>query len=218
MSATEKLKSFVTDLDVELVGIADLTALKGMPVGLPPEAAGFLKYYPRAIVLGAQYGKLGRSARGRQVSRYMDNAALAVSDYLSEEGCNSLVIRPDEEFDPTHRYGLLSLKVLAKAAGLGWQGRSLLIVSPDYGPVHRWIAVLTDMDLQPNQPIPNQCGMCSLCVDKCPPQALSLVQFDDHPTSRETVLDVDACRGDDGCTICIVVCPWLRLPGRRHRS
>jgi epoxyqueuosine reductase len=218
MTATEKLKTFVHDQGIELVGIADITVLKGMPVGLPAEAASFLKYYPRAIVLGAQYGKLGRSARGRLVSRYMDNAALAVSDYLSEEGYDSLVIRPDEEFDPDNRYGLLSLKVLAKAAGLGWQGRSLLIVSPEYGPVHRWIAVLTDMDLEVNQPIPNQCGECSLCVDKCPCRALSLVQFDDHPTSRESVLDVDTCRGDDGCTVCIVVCPWLRLPSRRHRS
>jgi epoxyqueuosine reductase QueG len=214
MTATEKLKSFVLNLGIELVGIADITVLKGMPVGLPPEAAGFLKHYPRAIVLGAQYGKLGRSARGRLVSHYMDNAALDVSDYLSEEGYNSLVIRPDEEFDLDNRYGLLSLKVLAKAAGLGWQGRSLLIVSPEYGPVHRWIAVLTDMDLQPDQPIPNQCGVCSLCVDQCPCQALNLVQFDDHPTSRETVLDIAACRGDDSCTVCIAVCPWTRLPSR----
>jgi len=97
---------------------------------------------------------------------------------------------------------------LAKGAGLGWQGRSLLIVSPEYGPIHRLVAVLTDMPLEPDQPIANRCEECSLCVDKCPEGALTLRQFEDHPESREDVLDVEACRGDYGCKVCMVVCPW----------
>jgi epoxyqueuosine reductase len=130
--------------------------------------------------------------------------------YLEQRGEPALVIHTEDEFDPRQRIGLLSLKVLAKGAGLGWQGRSLLIVNPEYGPVHRWIAVLTNMELQADRPIPNRCGECSVCVDKCPKGALTLVSFDDHPDRREDVLDIQACLGDEGCTVCLVVCPWAK--------
>jgi epoxyqueuosine reductase len=207
---TAHLKSFVQGLGVDLVGVAALGLLEGMPVGVEAGPASFLGRYPYAIVLGAQQGKLGPKASGNEVNLYLEGAALEVMGYLEERGYHTLIVHTEDEFDPIRRLGLLSLKVLAKGAGLGWQGRSLLIVSPEYGPVHRWIAVLTDMDLQADEPIPNQCGDCSLCVDRCPHGALRLVPFDDHPARREDVLDVGACRGDDGCKVCLVVCPWAR--------
>ena len=107
------------------------------------------------------------------------------------------------------RLGLISLKALAKGAGLGWQGRSLLIISPEIGPIYRCIGVLTDMELARDESMTNRCGDCTLCVDRCPQHALKLVQFDDHPAHREDVLDVAACRGDKGCNVCLAVCPWV---------
>ncbi len=210
MMSTDHIKSFIRDLGIDLVGVADMTTLNGMPLGISAEGASFLDEFPRAIVLGAQYGKIGKNAKGREVSFFLENAALQVLEYLEEEGTQGLIIHTEDEYNPITRQGLLSLKVLAKAAGLGWQGRSLLIVSPEYGPVHRWVAVLTDLDISPDQPLSNECGSCSLCVDKCPQDALTLVPFEDHPESREAVLNVPACKGDNGCKVCIVVCPWFR--------
>jgi epoxyqueuosine reductase len=204
----EEFKSFVKGLGIDLVGIADLYSLKGMPLGMPSDAASFLSHFHCAIVMGAQLGKLGKSASGTDVSLFLERAALAVVDRLEREGYRVLTVHTEDEFDPINRIGLISLKVLAKAAGLGWQGRSLLIVSPQYGPVHRWIAVLTDMGLQSDTTIPNQCGNCTLCVEKCPGGALNLAEFDDHPACREDVLDIGLCIGDSGCTVCLTVCPW----------
>ena len=207
---TAYLKSFVRSRGVDLVGIAHLRLLEGMPTGIAPDSVGFLRRYQCAIVLGAQLGKLGKEASGTEVNLCLEKAALEIMAYLEEKGYQALIIHTEDEFDPFNRLGLLSLKVLAKGAGLGWQGRSLLIVSPEYGPIHRWIAVLTNMDLQADEPIPNQCGDCFLCVDKCPHGALRLVPFDDHPERREDVLDIRACRGDDGCKVCLIVCPWAK--------
>ena len=204
----EKLKSFVKGMGVDLVGIADLHSLKGMPLGIPSDATQFLSHYHCAIVMGAQLDKIGKSAPGNEVSLFLERAALAVVDRLERKGRRVLTVHTEDEFDPVNRVGLMSLKVLAKAAGLGWQGRSLLIVSPRYGPTHRWIGVLTDMELRGSTAIPNQCGDCTLCVEVCPAGALNLVEFDDHPASREDVLDVGLCKGDDGCTECLTVCPW----------
>ncbi len=204
----EELKSFVKGLGVDLIGIADLYSLKGMPLGIPSDATPFLSHYHCAIVMGAQLGKLGKSASGTEVSLFLERVALAVVDRLERKGRHVLTVHTEDEFDPVNRVGLMSLKVLAKAAGLGWQGRSLLIVSPQYGPIHRLIGVLTDMQLRGSTAIPNQCGDCTLCVDECPAGALNLVEFDDHPACREDVLDIGLCNGDDGCTECLTVCPW----------
>jgi epoxyqueuosine reductase QueG len=204
----EELKSFIKGLGVDLVGIADLHSLKGMPLGIPSDAASFLGHYHYAIMMGAQLDKLGKSASGTEVSLFLERAALAVVDRLERKGRKVLTVHTEDEFDPVNRVGLMSLKVLAKAAGLGWQGRSLMIVSPRYGPIHRWIGVLTDMKLRSGMAIPIQCGDCALCIEECPAGALNLVEFDDHPACREDVLDIGLCKGDDGCTECLSVCPW----------
>ena len=86
----------------------------------------------------------------------------------------------------------------------------MLIISPEYGPLHRLIAILSDMPLQTNQPIKNECGNCQKCIDACPQNALTFVAFNDHPSSREDVLDIKTCLGDNGCMLCILSCPWLK--------
>jgi epoxyqueuosine reductase len=207
-----EVKSFVRGLGIDLVGVADLGRLAGMPVGIAGIESGFPLKYRYAVVLGAQLGKLGMDAPASAVNLYLEKAALAVTAYFEKRGERTLTVHPDDEFDPVNRVGLLSLKVLAKGAGLGWQGRSLLIVSPEYGPVHRWIAVLTDTDLRADEPVANQCGDCTLCVDRCPSAALKFVPFADRPQRREDVLDIRACKGDDSCRVCLVVCPWLKQP------
>lgn len=208
VSQTEDLKSSVRDLGIDLAGIADLRLLVGMPYGITFDPMSFLQKYPYAIVMGAQLGKLGHKTSGKEMSLFLEKAATEVVSLLEERGYRALTIHTEDEFDPIERMGFMSLKVLAKGAGLGWQGRSLLIVSPQYGPIHRLVAVLTNMDLQADNPIPNQCGDCSICIRKCPTGALTLVRFEDHPKSREDVLDVGVCLGDDGCKICLVTCPW----------
>jgi len=207
-SEIECLKDFARKRGIDLVGFAVLTQIEGIPFGLALNSIEVINRYPWAIVFGVQLGKLGKKASGIEVDLYLEKVALEMLAYLDEKGCRALIIHPEDEIEPIHRKGLLSLKMLAKEAGLGWLGRSLLIVSPDYGPIHRLIAVLTDMELQSDGSIPNQCGDCSLCIEKCPSGSLTFVSFDDRPRHREDVLDVDKCLGDLGCKLCLEVCPW----------
>ena len=216
LNETARLKSFIGGLGVDLAGVADLKRLRGMPTGIGSDAEALTNRFHFAIVLGAQWNKLGTESTANDVCLFLEKAALEVAAYLEEKGSPSLIVHPEDEFDPVRRMGLLSLKVLAKEAGLGWQGRSLLIVSPECGPVHRWIAVLTSLELEAGRPIGNRCGDCVLCIDRCPPGALRLVPFADHPEKREDVLDILACKGDDGCRVCLVVCPWMKRVEQRH--
>ena len=207
---TKELKSFITNLGIDLVGVADLQTLKGMPIGVPSVSENFTEKYTHAVIMGLQLGKLGRKTARGEESFFLEKGAFHVLRYLEEKGHRTLIIHTEEEFDPVERMGLMSLKVLAKGAGLGWQGRSLLIISPEYGPLHRLVAILTEMPLQADKPIPNQCGDCSLCIDECPVGALTLTAFDDHPVHREDVLDIEVCLGDNSCMACIEACPWVK--------
>jgi len=210
MDETKKLKSIAGKLGVDLFGVADLKRLQGLAVGMGGDPAGLTGKFRFAIVLGAQLNKLGKKATGTDLDFFLEKAALQVSAYLEKKGDRALVIHPVDEIDPVERLGLLSLKVLAKEAGLGWQGRSLLVVSPEYGPVHRWIALLTNLELEPGAPLENRCGDCSLCIDNCPKQALKFVSFADHPRRREDVIDIQRCNGEDSCRVCLEVCPWQK--------
>lgn len=208
---TRRLKKLIRIHQIDIGGISDLTTLKNIPSGINLQHTGLLQHYRYAIVLGAQYGKLGKNSTGEETSLFLEKIAHEITSHINEkEKFTALVVHPEDEFDPVRRIGLLSLKVLAKSAGLGWQGRSLLIVSPEYGPIHRLVAVLTDLPLLSDKSIPNQCGNCSRCIDHCPQKSLSLVKFQDHPASREEVLNVESCLGDYSCTVCIRVCPWLK--------
>jgi hypothetical protein len=101
----------------------------GLDVAGAAEPAGLLKRSRYAIVLGAQLDKLGRRASGAETDLFLGRAALEITSYLEAKGHPAFLIHPEDEYDPVHRMGLLSLKALAKTAGLGRQGRSLLIVS-----------------------------------------------------------------------------------------
>lgn len=209
-SSTQYIKSFIHRLEIDIVGIADLSELSNIPVGLSINISDIFKKYPFAIIIGAQYGKISKRASGDETAVYLEKIAYDIMGYLEKKHYQYLVIHPEDEYDPDNRMGLLSLKILAKQAGIGWQGRSLLIISPIYGPIHRLIAILTNMPLNPDEPIQNKCGDCVACIDNCPKKSLTFCQFDDHPNSREEVLNVKSCIGDNGCMVCILKCPYLK--------
>ena len=208
LTSTNHIKSFINKLGIDIVGIAELSKLCKMPAGLKINLSELFKKYPYAIVIGAQYGKVNGKASGKETVLFLEKIAYDVMEYLEEKEYQYLVIHPEDEYDPDNRMGLLSLKVLAKQAGLGWQGRSLLTISPSYGPIHRLLAILTNMPLLPDIPIENMCGYCRACIEKCPEKSLTYCQFDDHPNSREEVLDIQTCLGDNGCMVCIIKCPY----------
>lgn len=207
---TENLTKFIKSLEIDIYGIANMHLLNEMETGIPTDLKKFLNMFPYAIVLGVQYGKLGKKASGGESSLFLEGAAISIMEYLENKGYRQLIIHTEDEFDPINRLGFMSLKVLAKTAGLGWQGRSLLIISPEYGPLHRLIAILTDLPLQTNHAIKNECGNCRKCIEACPQKALTFVAFNDHPSYRKDVLDIKTCLGDHGCLSCILPCPWLK--------
>ncbi len=105
-------------------------------------------------------------------------------------------------------------------AGIGWQGKSLLVVNPEFGPRLRLATILTDMPLTPDTPLLNQCGKCKACVVFCPAKAIKNVSTESNYDSPEIAVDLNKCGeklyefaklpdvGVRICGVCVKVCPY----------
>ncbi len=206
---TKRIGDFIINSGVDLFGIANLRNFKERSNAIESVQDLILNRYHFAIVLGIPQNHGGKQLNDTGASLFLEEVAFGLMAYLNDvEKHSALIIHTDDEIEPFERLGLLSLKSLAKAAGLGWQGRSSLIISPEYGSLYRVIAILTDLQLVESTLILNQCGKCRLCVVKCPTNALILSRNTDYSENREDILHIRKCKGDEGCKICIEVCPW----------
>jgi len=73
-------------------------------------------------------------------------------------------------------------RVAVLGAGLGWLGRSNLVVMPGHGAQVRLVTVLTDMPLPTDRPSEQDCGDCRDCIGACPAGAIkeTAAEFDHH--------------------------------------
>jgi ferredoxin len=69
--------------------------------------------------------------------------------------------------------GIVSLRVMGVAAGLGELGRCKIFLSPQFGPRQRIFGVLTDAELTPTPLFKGKvCDDCMLCVKHCEANAI----------------------------------------------
>jgi len=156
----------------------------------------------------------------KQVNALLDNMASKIAEYCEDRGCEAVSIPASQVIDELKLVGIISHKAVAALAGIGWLGRSLLIVNEKFGPRIRLASILTTLPLIANSPVKNRCGECTICVKTCPVQAIKGVYFTERPSSREETLDARACNerlleiesnprfGTRICGICAKVCPF----------
>ena len=112
---------------------------------------------------------------------------------------------------------MFSRKLAAHLAGLGWIGKSCLLVTPDNGPRVRWVTVLTDAPLKPTGlPMKPQCGECTACVDICPEHAFTGRPFNLKSLAKSSSMQLRATatlrsrkkkHGVAVCGLCLWACP-----------
>ena len=224
------IKATASSLGADLVGIADLNLLR--EVETVPE--DLLEGFQYALSIGvklptAVFEQIKDAPTPLYAQVYnnanllLDQIALKLSSHLEGQGYSALPIPASLPLDMERFSSNLSSKAVANAAGLGWQGKSLLIVTPEHGPRVRFATVLTDMPLTADQPLNNRCGTCCECSDACPAGAIRNVNTDFHYSSREEALDFQKCADKlvkefmllprvekPICGFCIKVCPWGR--------
>ena len=206
------------------VGFADVTTLPG-------EATGGL---PRAVSIAAALNPdVIRAISGGPTRQYYaeykrGNALLGslcgrAAKILTKAGHQAEAIRATtDQFDPVSLSTRTQHKTIATRAGLGWIGKSALLITEEYGPAVRFASVLTDAEFETGEPVDmSRCSNCRKCVDRCPAGAIAGHNWC-VGDSREAMYNAFACRdmakslsGKQGivstiCGICINACPWTQ--------
>ncbi len=68
--------------------------------------------------------------------------------------------------------GPLAEKPMAERAGIGWYGKHGIIMNREHG---SWIVLgelITDVELEPDNPVQEHCGSCRICIESCPTGAI----------------------------------------------
>ncbi len=227
------MHSMAISLGADLYGIADLRPYQ---VTVIDQGGDLVSGYPFAISVGIRLLDTivdqvpNRSQRAVRVSYRshtydvvngrLDQISSLLAGRLQKEGYRSMPVPASERIDDKRICATFSHKMAAHLAGLGWIGKSCLLVTPQYGPRVRWATVLTDYPFSkvgvPMDPI---CGSCEECVKVCPIGAFTGRMFDqDEP--REARFDAGKCDQyfkdmekqdpEPICGMCVYICPHGR--------
>ncbi len=169
--------------------------------------------YPFTIVLTMEMSNEiletapGADAKDLNDTTYVKMAILTtkLSDYLRKNGFATEIAHPYG--------GLVNFSELGQKAGLGYIGKSGLLITPELGPrlkvsaIFVSIANLPAKDDNKHAWIPKYCDKCSKCVKACPHEAL--IEKETCCGGNEIELIKKNCIGcSQGCTYCIEACPF----------
>jgi len=231
MILEDTIREVVEMSGVDFFGVADLSLAHD---AILKQGGPIVASYPRAITIGIALlhsivDQLPQRAEHAVAVSYrhsyeltnqrLDLIASQLGCLLQRSGYRVLPIPSAKRVDDERICASFSHKMAAHLAGLGWIGKSCLLITPQVGPRVRWVSVLTNALLEvTGGPTKEQCGSCQECVEICPVQAFTGRPFREEEP-REVRYDASKCdryfanmkeeKGDLAvCGLCLYVCPY----------
>ena len=110
----------------------------------------------------------------------------------------------------------------AAQAGIGWHGKSTMLIDPRLGTWFFLGEILTTLDVPPDEPQPDRCGTCERCINACPTRAITAphrldarrcISYLTIDLKDSIPLDFRPLIGNRifGCDDCLDACPWNRF-------
>ena len=217
-SASQMTQDLFSTLDVDTIGVADLSLYEKEILGLPGIAPDV---YKRAICFGLAVSKsvLDTLTDGptpfylhhyRQINYRLDMTAYLLAREIEKWGYRALPFPASQLIDWQNQKAHISHKHVGVIAGIGWIGRNNLLVHPKYGSQMRYNTVFTNMPLAPNGPNPQWgCETCHACMTACPAGAIAHDPGDfDHKGCFEMLKQFRNQRnvGQYICGLCVKAC------------
>jgi epoxyqueuosine reductase len=224
---TRRLK----DHGVDLVGFAEVSCLPADVTGGLTRAISIAMALDPAVIRNIGDGPtVEYFAEYERANVLLAQLSEEVARALIEAGSQAQAFPPTtKQIDRTTLSAKLQHRTVATRAGLGWIGKSGLLVTKEYGSAVRLASVLTDAEIETGVPTDaSSCGDCRRCVEHCPAKAIVGVNWE-AGTTREHLYNPAACfdmartlAGAKGikatiCGICINVCPWTQRYLARER-
>jgi epoxyqueuosine reductase QueG len=214
------LREEIATLGASLVGFADICEFAPWPraisitLALEPATLKGVKNGPTV----EYYGEYQRAnAILNEIAQ--KTARLLLGAGYGAEAFPATIADSDPEYEQTLK-ATFQHKTAATRAGVGFIGKSGLLITPDFGPRIRLVTIFTDLPFPTGQPIlEGRCGGCRLCVEACPVGAIRGREWR-AGMAREELLDARAChreakrllkervgRDEAVCGICLAICP-----------
>ncbi len=111
-------------------------------------------------------------AHYQQMNHTLNDIAHLISSEIEEAGCRAISIPASQYVSWKPLRALLSHRIIAHKAGLGWWGRNNLLITRRYGAQVRLVTILTDIDLPTDLPVSDDCEGCFECLYVCPAEAI----------------------------------------------
>ncbi|MDX2226703.1 MAG: tRNA epoxyqueuosine(34) reductase QueG [Verrucomicrobiae bacterium] len=192
------------------------------------DPARILQNAKSVIVLGLNYGpgteslpapdeptgRVARYARGADYHDLVWDKLVLFEKYLSAQFAAESLGYCDT--------GPLLERDLAARAGIGWQGKSTMLIAPRLGTYFFLAEIITTLELPPDPPQADHCGSCTRCLRACPTGAITApyrmdarlcISYQTIENKGSIPVELRPLLGDRiyGCDDCLEVCPWNRF-------
>ena len=114
--------------------------------------------------------------------------------------------------------GALVDTAVAQRAGIGFIGKNGLVISKEFGSYMFLGELITNLDIEPDQPVDYGCGDCNRCVTACPTSCLigdgsmNAKRCLSFQTQDKGIMDLEFRKKIKtviyGCDICQICCPY----------
>ncbi len=223
-SNTERLREFIIECGATEVGFANLSCT------LPEERYNL--EYGISIVKSLNPNIIRNIVDGptleyyeeyKRVNEILNRIAKSTAEYINDLGFEAYAQPATVSVvDKNNRTAFLPHKTVATLSGLGWIGKSALLVTEEYGSALRLTTVFTNLILEVGKPKTySECRNCKVCVESCPGQAITGNNWEPS-VERSYIYDADKCKAEalrrssrvginnTICGICINVCPYTQ--------
>jgi epoxyqueuosine reductase len=161
----------------------------------------------------APNGRIARYAWGDDYHEVMLRKLEKLSAFLSEHGGRQKCYVDT---------GPILERDYAAEAGIGWHGKSTMLIDPKLGTWFFLGEILTTLELPADTPQEPRCGSCQRCITACPTGAITephrldarrCISYLTIELKGSIPLELRPLIGDRiyGCDDCLDACPWNRF-------
>lgn len=217
---SEELKKFLEEKGADIIGFANISTLKNAPM---PYGICIGIKIPKNIIISIKNGpnKLYYDIYNT-LNNKLDTIVKSAEFFLKEKGFaayaqTTSVIKKDK-----YNRTPFPHKTVAVHSGIGWIGKSSLLVTEQYGSAVRISSLFTNAPLECRKMIEPKCNNCQLCQIFCPADAI-LGKIWSEKIDRDELLDSYKCRNKmleiskknfkieaAICGKCIFICPYTQ--------
>ncbi len=158
-------------------------------------------------------GRVARYAWGRDYHQLISEKIEQFKEKLKQEISAEIYFESAVDTKP------LFERSLAQRAGLGFIGKQTQLLSLQFGPWLFLSELITNLELEPDEPFHGSCGTCRLCIDECPTEAIEesggidarkCIAYLTIEHKTEIPEEFRTQIGDHvfGCDDCLSVCPY----------